>query len=294
MRHALVFGGSGQIGYPLLGLLQRDGWRVTAVSRNPHPDEPGLQWLRGELGNVPGLPERVDALFSCGPLDSFSQWYSAAPIACPRVVAFGSTSVEVKRGSADADEREVARRLREGEQRVFASAQRAGAAATLLRPTLIYGAGRDATLTRIARLAQRWHRFPLPRNANGLRQPVHVDDLAAAAFACVPLASTHAKSYALPGGETLTYRDMVARVLAVLQPPPTLVELPSPLFNVALLLAQMTGRATGLGEAAVRRMRSDLVFDATPAQRDFGYAPRAFRPHAQMFQSRDDTPYPGP
>lgn len=287
MRHALVFGGTGQIGYPLLGLLQRDGWRITAVSRRPPTDEPGLQWLRGELGHLPQLPSRVDAIFSCGPLDAFSQWYADAAIDCPRVIAFGSTSVEVKRGSADAEERDVARRLREGEEGVFAAAARRDAAATLLRPTLVYGAGRDATLTRIAQLAQRWRRFPLPRNANGLRQPVHVDDLASAAFGCVASTATHGNAYALPGGETLTYRDMVARVLACLKPPAQLVELPSPVFNFALFTAQLTGRATGLGEAAVRRMRSDLAFDATPAQRDFGYAPRAFRPSADMFLPRD-------
>lgn len=287
MRHALVFGGTGQIGYPLLGLLQRDGWRITAVSRRPPVDEPGLHWLRGELGQLPALPARVDAIFSCGPLDAFAQWYANASIECPRVIAFGSTSIEVKRGSADAEERDVARRLREGEEGVFAAAARRDAAATLLRPTLVYGAGRDATLTRIAQLAQRWRSFPLPRDANGLRQPVHVDDLASAAFACVASPATHGNAYALPGGETLTYRDMVARVLACLKPPVRLVELPSPVFNFALFAAQLSGRATGLGEAAVRRMRSDLVFDATPAQRDFGYAPRAFRPNAAMFLPRE-------
>ncbi len=288
MRHALVFGATGQIGFPLLGRLQGDGWRVTAISRTAHADEPGLHWLRGEAGAMPVVPARVDAIFSCGPLDGFAQWYAGSSVECPRVIAFGSTSVEVKRGSADADERDIARRLREGEELVFATAQRREAAATLLRPTLIYGAGRDATLTRIAQLARRWGYFPLPRGANGLRQPVHADDLASAAFACAAAPATHGQTYALPGGETLTYRDMVARVLACLTPPPKLIELPSPLFNAALFAAQLTGRATGLGEAAVRRMRSDLAFDITPAQRDFAYAPRAFRPRAQMFEPRQE------
>ena len=288
MRHALVFGASGQIGRPLLAILQREGWRVTAVSRNVHADEPGLHWLRGELGTVPDLPGRVDVIFSCGPLDRFAQWYADAPIEAARVVAFGSTSVEVKRGSADAAERDVAQRLRQGEEAVLAAAEKRGAGATLLRPTLVYGAGRDATLTRIASLARRWGRFPLPRQANGLRQPVHVDDLAMAAFACSGAVAAHGRAYALPGGETLTYRDMVARVLASLSPPPQLVELPSPLFNVALLIAQITSRATGLGEAAVRRMRSDLVFDVMPAKQDFGYEPRPFRPRANMFEPRID------
>ena len=60
------------------------------------------------------------------------------------------------------------------------------------------------------------------------------------------------------------------------------------LFNLALMTARLTGRGTGLGEAAVVRMRNDLVFDPAPAQRDFGYAPRGFMPTARMFESRGD------
>jgi nucleoside-diphosphate-sugar epimerase len=154
----------------------------------------------------------------------------------------------------------------------------------LLRPTLVYGAGRDHTLTRIASLAQRWGRFVLPRNANGLRQPVHVDDLAEAAFACCEVDATAGQAYALPGGERLPYRDMVMRVLAVLDPPPPLVEVPAPLFTLALLGARALGKIGGFGDAAVARMRSDLVFDAGAATRDFAYAPRRFRPTAAMFR----------
>ena len=35
------------------------------------------------------------------------------------------------------------------------------------------------------------------------------------------------------------------------------------------------------------RMREDMVFAPGPAQRDFGYAPRAFKPEARMFESRN-------
>jgi len=276
MKHALVFGGSGQIGLPLLQRLYQDGWRVTAISRGEQTDRPGLHWLRGDLQDMPELPQRVDAIFSCGPLLKFAKWYEASGIEASRVIAFGSTSAETKRGSADAEERRVAGELREGEATLFAAAQPRSDAATVLRPTLIYGAGRDATLTRIAQLAQRLRYFPLPRGADGLRQPVHVEDLADAAFAALSAPASFGHTYAVPGGETLSYRDMVARTLACLRPPVRLIELPSPLFNLALLAAQATGRATGLGEAAVRRMRSDMAFDAGPAQRDFGYAPRGF------------------
>ena len=94
MRHALVFGGSGQIGRPLLGLLRRDGWRITALSRQAQSDDPGLHWRRGDLGALPALPASVDAIFSCGPLDAFGRWYATSAVEAERVIAFGSTSVD--------------------------------------------------------------------------------------------------------------------------------------------------------------------------------------------------------
>ncbi|WP_052101435.1 NAD-dependent epimerase/dehydratase family protein [Novilysobacter arseniciresistens] len=285
MRHALVFGGSGQVGRPLLARLCGAGWRVSAVSRAPAADAGAgaLRWLAGEFDAMPALPSQVDAILSCGPLDRFARWYAAAAPECPRVVAFGSTSIDTKHDSADAGERDIVRRLREGEAAVFAAAAGRGAAATLLRPTLVYGAGRDASLSRIAALAGRAGVFALPRGATGLRQPVHVEDLADAAMACLGAPASHGRAYALPGGETLPYREMVGRVLACLQPPARLVELPAPLFAIALRLAQLTGRARGLGDAAIGRMREDLVFDIDPAARDLGYAPRPFRPSPGMF-----------
>ena len=282
-REALVFGGSGQIGASLLRRLHAADWRVLAVSRSAQPESPGVQWLRGDLDHVGGLPRHVDAIISCGPLDHFARGYAMSGIDAPRVIAFGSTSLEVKQDSTDAYERDLARRLHEGERAVFAAAATRGAAATVLRPTLVYGAGRDRTLTRIAQLARRWGRFALPRDACGLRQPVHVDDLAAAAHACIDCVASHGQAYALPGGDTLPYREMVARVLAALQPPVPLTLLPASLFSAALWGARLLGRGDGPGAAVVARMRDDLVFDATPAQRDFGYAPRLFQPTASMF-----------
>lgn len=283
MRRALVFGGSGQIGSPLLDRLHAAGWVVDAVSRATPPDRPGVRWLRGDLSQVAGLPSAVEAIFSCGPLDHFGRWYASTAVRSPRVIAFGSTSIDVKSASADAAERDLAQRLGQGEQAIFGTAKARGAGATVLRPTLVYGVGRDQSLTRIAQLARRWGWFVLPSGAMGLRQPVHVDDLADAAISCTDVAATSGRDYALPGGETLPYREMVARLLAVLSPPPRLMELPSPLFALTVSGLRLLGGAGGFTRAAMLRLHEDLVFDAVPAQTDFGYAPRGFKPDAAMF-----------
>ncbi len=284
-RSALVFGGTGQIGAALLAQLRAAGWRSFAVSRQAQEareEQDGIHWLRGEFDAMPALPERVDVIFSTGPLDRFSRWYEGARVASPRVVAFGSTSVGTKQDSADAGERDLAARLQDAEARVLATASTRGAQATLLRPTLVYGAGSDQTLSRIAAIARRSGFFVLPANARGGRQPVHVADLADAARAVVDVPATHGRAYALPGGETVEYREMIRRTLAALEPAPRLFVLPAPLFALAVQVARATGRLQGLTGAAVARMREDLVFDAAPARRDFGYAPRGFHPDADM------------
>lgn len=276
MRTALVFGASGQIGEALLARLDARDWQVFAVSRTPRPPSTNVRWLRGEFAAIDGVPGAVDVIFSTGPLDGFAQWYARELVATPRVVAFGSTSLDTKQASGDAYERDIVARLQAAERLVFDTASATGASATLLRPTLVYGAGRDQTLARIAAMARRMGFFVLPRGAEGRRQPVHVDDLAAAALAVVDAPATHGQAYALPGGETLAYREMVVRTLAALDPPATLWQLPMPVFRAVLSFARMAGAMRGLSDDAVARMRENLVFDATPARNDFGYAPRAF------------------
>ena len=54
-----------------------------------------------------------------------------------------------------------------------------------------------------------------------------------------------------------------------------------PVFRTALWLARKAGMMRGLTDDAVARVREDLVFDASPARRDFGYAPRLFEPDAK-------------
>lgn len=293
MRSALVFGGSGQIGVPVTERLLANGWQVLAVSRTAQADRERLTWLRGDLQQAQGLPRQVEAIFSLGPLDHFSHWYERTAMVAPRVIAFGSTSAETKQDSGDPHERDIADRLRAAESRIFAIARERQARATLLRPTLVYGAARDRNLTEIARMARRAGFFVLPRGADGLRQPVHVEDLADAALAVVDTDEAGGRSYALPGGETLAYARMVERTLASLRPPARLIRVPAPLFKAALATAHAFGKMRGLGDAAVARMGEDLVFDAEAARRDFGYAPRGFNPTASMFELPPKGTSPG-
>ncbi|MCY7312699.1 MAG: NAD-dependent epimerase/dehydratase family protein [Pseudoxanthomonas sp.] len=282
MPSALVFGAGGQIGQAVCTRLLDAGWQVLGVSRTPRVDAAGIRWLQADLAVGFGITDAVDAVLSCGPLDLFSRWYAGSALAAARVVAFSSTSAAVKQDSPDPAERRLAKLLQDSEASVSASAAQRRAHATVLRPTLVYGAGRDQTLTRIVAIARQMRCFVLPACATGLRQPVHVDDLAAAALAALERPAGQGQVYALPGGESLGYREMVRRTLAVLQPTPRLLVVPTPMFRLALSAAHLTGSMQQASPAVLARMRDDLVFDPGPAQRGLGYAPRAFRPDATM------------
>ncbi len=278
----LLFGASGQIGRRVLARLLAAGWQVTAVSRQHQPQHPGLAWRQAALPDA-GPGADFDAVLSCGPLDLFARWFAVTHTGGARVVAFGSTSVHVKAASPDPHERDVAARLAAAEQCLGDAAAARGAVAVVLRPTLVYGAGMDRNLSRVVALARRYRGFALPHDARGLRQPVHVDDLADAALAALRMpAAPGLQGFDLPGGETLDYRAMVARVLAVLEPAPRLWVLPGPAFALAAAAARLLG-AHDAGAAVLARMRQDLVFDHAPARAALGYAPRPFMPDAAMF-----------
>ena len=276
----LVLGATRLVGRFLLPRLVAAGTPVTALSREPPDDGPtGVDWLRGDLGD-PDLPARLPraaTVFSLMPI-----WLipPVLPVlrdrGVERLVAFSSTSRFTKQESGEASERAVARRLAAGEDATMAACEAAGAAWTILRPTLIYAEGRDGNVSRLARLIARLGVLPLAGRGEGLRQPVHADDLAAGALAAAASPAARNRAYDLPGGETLSYRDMAARIFESLGKPPRLIAVPPALWTLGLTLAAplLPGATAAMGA----RMAEDLTFDGAPAARDFGWAPRAFRP----------------
>jgi nucleoside-diphosphate-sugar epimerase len=278
MPVALVAGASGAVGRFLLPRLLEAGYEVVALSRVPRPSEHArLRWVLGDLDREMPVPPAADAIFSLGPLDGFARWFARATLeGRPRVVALGSMSIHSKRDSMDAAERAVAERLRAAEQELAAAAVRRGAAWTVLRPTLIYGAGVDRSLTPIARAAMRWRVFPRLPGARGLRQPVHAQDLATACLAVLDRPACSDRAYALGGGERLAFDTMLERVRASL--PVRCLPLPLP-----LAAARAMARLGRIPAAAVERLERDLVADDAEARADFGWAPRGFVVEAAMW-----------
>lgn len=264
-----MLGGSSQIGYFLLPRLRAAGIDAVALSRQRRSDTPGLTWLTGSLPHdVPALP-MVDAVVSFGPIRALASWLEAgAPKGLRHVVATSSMSAESKREAADPAERATSKQLRDGEAALAAVCTRLGIAWTVLRPTLIYGIGMDKSLSPIAQRAARMRVFPLPAG-RGLRQPVHADDIAAAAVAALETPAANGRIIPIGGGERLTAAQMFVRVRRSMGA----MTLPLPVPRAALAaMHTLWPRARG----PISRLDADLIADNAQLEDVLGIHPRPF------------------
>jgi nucleoside-diphosphate-sugar epimerase len=274
---SLILGATGLVGGSILEHLMRGGERPLALSRSPR-SRAGVDWFCGDLEQPDTLRFPPFATLYC------TTDAKLLPAALPhlfnpslkRAIVFSSTSVITKLDSEVVAEREMLKALAEAEQEIAAACERNNVAWTILRPTLIYAEGRDTNITPLSRLIRRFGVMPLVGGAHGLRQPVHAEDLAIGAIAAASSPAAANRFYSLPGGETLSYREMVGRIFDGLRKPRRTVAIPVGLWRAIFLLAKPL--FPGANVAMGIRMMKDMVFDATPAIRDFGWNPRRFNP----------------
>lgn len=273
----LVLGASELVGGYIVDHLVRAGERPMALSRSPR-QRSDIDWVVGDLAK----PETLR-------FPAFTTLYCTAdatllPTALPhlfnpslqRAVIFSSTSVITKLESEVAAERQMLNHLAAAEQEIIAACEHNKVAWTILRPTLIYAEGRDVNITPLSRLIRRFGFMPLVDGAPGLRQPVHAEDLAIGAIAAASSPAAIDKIYSLPGGEMLTYREMIGRIFDGLRLPRRTLSVPALVWRAGFVMAKplfpQANVAMGL------RMMKDMTFDPGPAVRDFGWNPRKFNP----------------
>ena len=274
---SLVVGATGLVGGYIVEHLIRGGQRPFALSRSQRSTV-GVDWFQGDLEKPETLRLPPFATLYCtanAVLASAALPHLFNP-SLRRVVVFSSTSVITKRDSEILAERETLKKLAEAEQQIAALCEENKIGWTILRPTLIYAEGRDRNITPLSKLIRRFGFMPLVGGGPGLRQPVHAEDLAIGSISAASSAIAIDKFYSLPGGETLTYKEMIGRIFDGLRVPRRTLSVPPFLWKAAFVIVKPL--FPGANSAMGTRMMKDMVFDSTPAARDFGWKPRMFNP----------------
>ncbi len=279
MKTVLAFGLSGQVGDALSPMLQHGSYEVLAISRKQRNSADNVVWQCAGFPHFTAPEKHYDIVVSLGPLDAFASWLSGSHIRADKIVALSSTSIISKKYSPELKERQLAESLAHSEKALQAFARQRGSRLMLLRPTLIYGAGRDQSISRFLQFAKRFHFVVLPRNAKGLRQPVHVQDVAYAVMAAInKTEKTDVDIFDLPGAETLSFKEMLLRSLQLHMPQAKAIQIPGYLFEYMVRFSTLLGMGSGLGEGFFARLGQDWVFDAEPARQWLDYRPRPFSP----------------
>jgi uncharacterized protein YbjT (DUF2867 family) len=225
-----IYGGSGFVGRYIARRMAKEGWRVRVAVRHPNDAlfvkpygvvgqvEPVFCNIRDDA-SVRAVMAGADAVVNCvGVLNEIgkngfqaTQAEGAARIA--RIAAETGVAhlVQISAIGADAASDSLyARTKAEGEAGVLA----AFPAAVILRPSVIFGQ-EDQFFNRFAGMARLGPILPVV-GAGTRFQPVYVDDVAQAAV----LGATGAAApgiYELGGPDVETFRELMARMLAVIQ-----------------------------------------------------------------------------
>ena len=248
-RLVTVFGGSGFIGRYIVRLLAQDGWRVNVAVR----DAERAKFLKpmGDVGQVTPMavslrdPASVAAAVAgadavvnlVGILyESGRQTFEAIHHQGARTVAEAAAKAGVVRlvqisaiGADPASPSLYARTKAAGE----AAVRGAFPAATLLRPSLVFGP-EDGFFNRFAGMARVMPALPLFGGGKTRFQPVYVGDVAKAVKRVLADPDCAGKTYELGGPTIYTFRQLMELMLKEIRRKRCLVGIP---FGLARLKA---------------------------------------------------------
>ena len=278
-RFAVILGATSLVGRFLAQRLAAYGFEGLCLSRHieptPYEAPPGFSWNTVSEGEKLRIPVSA-TLFSLTPATALPALINRIA-GGNRLIALSSSSVLFKAQSSNPDEREQAQAQGRAEKKVRALCRDRGIAWTIFRPTLIYDPGRDRNVSRIATFVRRFGFFPVVWPGTGHCQPIHADDVAQAMVAASNATRAKDTTFDLPGGETLTYREMVRRIFESLGKRPVLVYLPLSFARAAFYLWQtLTGEK--YSSASLERMNMALNLDPARVWEHLGITSRPFRP----------------
>jgi len=277
-----VLGASSFVGVSLLQRLKNTSMSVIAYTRREkNASETVVEWRRLKCdlsaGSITQSPHVIPLWVCLAPISVLSEYFTLLEAhGVRRVVVLSSTSRFTKTNSSDPNEKILVKHLADAEVRVQEWAESRDVEWIILRPTLIYGCGQDRNIAEITRFIRRFGFFPVLGKACGLRQPIHVQDVAGACLAALQSPGSVNRAYNISGAETLTYREMVMRIFTALRKKPRLVSIPLWMFSAAVFAARCIPRYRKWSSAMAERMNSDMVFDHSEVKRDLEFKPRKF------------------
>jgi NADH dehydrogenase len=283
-RRVLLFGGSGFVGRHVASCLTQHGWAVRIASRHPGQPDPAeagkaVEVTSADLRNEDQVraavadSEAVVNLVGIG--REKGQSFDVIHVEGAERIAQLAAAAGVMRllhvsalGVAEDVPSAADRTKAEGESVVRA----AFPAATIVRPSLIYGPG-DHFFSRFAAVARVSPVVPVIGGGRTRFQPLYIEDAAQSFRALLERPETAGMTLALVGSETFTFRQLIERMLEVQGQRRLILSLPFPLAErLAAVLERLP--VAPLTREEVWLLQTDKVAGRLPTAADLGIVAR--------------------
>ena len=146
----------------------------------------------------------------------------------------------------------------------------------IIRPTMIYGNGKDNNVRKFALYLNRHSLFPIFGDGSALIQPVYYKDVAKALIALVENEQCWGKAYNVSGGVAITYRRFIEIIAEALGKKVRFIRLPLHPAVWAVSILNRIIPSFPIKTEQVLRTTEDRSFDYTDAKNCFGYNPINF------------------
>lgn len=276
-----VFGGSGFLGRRIVARLAESGIAVRAASRHPGNPAGRVDMIAADIRDGDSVARALDGADAA--VNCVSLYAESATAKFHDVHVAGAASLAQETAARDqgllhlsgigADSESPSPYVRSrgrGEQAVRAAHRQA----VILRPCVMFGPD-DAFLNALDRIAALTPVIPLFGDGGTRLQPVHADDVAQAAVRAIGMPEAAGRVFELGGPEVLTYREIVARVLAWKKRRRLLLPLPFAAWDLLAWCGNWLPAAP-VSEGQVALMKRDNVASAeAPGFGALGLTPQA-------------------
>ena len=242
-----VFGGSGFVGRYAVRALAKHGWRVRVAIRRPHlapelkvmGDVGQIEIVQANVRDADSVRRALEGADACVNLvgvlfERGRQGFDALHATAPKTIAEIAASLGVRRfvqisaiGADAGSTAKYAKTKAAGE----AAARAAYPGATILRPSVVFGA-EDAFFNRFGAMAAMAPALPLIGGGKTRFQPVFAGDVGEAIAAALNDPATAGKTYELGGPAVYTFKELMQVVLRESLQKRALVAIPFPIASI--------------------------------------------------------------
>ena len=249
-----IIGASSGPGRMLYEALLDDGTPVTGIARNPQniPTNRTSKFVQLDASDTEALARLMNKntlLVHCSRPEILTPLIALKPD-ISRLIALGSTRIYTR-----FPDKKCARLA------AMSNAIWMGEIpATLLHPTMIYGAPGLNNIERVAHIARISPFIPLPNNGESLIQPVLARDVVKAIRACINNRSSIGKTITVPGKSPVTYRRFVELCIEFAEEKCRVVSIPITLLSLLAPITHLLPGVPVIAQDEVRRLLENKDF----------------------------------